>query len=96
MKVYAIKELCTGRILSMKSRGGAYFVRKGDAERKMINMTRGLYEVVEFELVEVPNDTVKEKGTVYCYKVNWKTKILFTRSKSWKPEEYKMYKLVEV
>lgn len=96
MKVYAIKELCTGRILSMKSRGGAYFARKGDAERKMINMTRGLYEVVEFELVEVPNDTVKEKGTVYCYKVDYKTKILFSKSNSWKPHEYKMYKLVEV
>lgn len=96
MKLYAVKELVTGRILSMKSAGGAYYRRKADAEKKMIGMSPNLYKVTTFEMVEVPIDTIKEKGTTYCYKVDYKTKILFTRSKSWKPGEYKMYKLVEI
>ena len=94
MKLYAVKELCSGRILSTKSSGGAYYKRYGDAEIKVKCMTPGLYTVASFTLEEVPNDVVKEKGFVYCYKVDWKAKYLFNRSRAWNPAQYKTYKLI--
>ena len=94
MFVYSVREMPTGKILSMKAGGGCYYTRRRDAENKIAN-SRTL-EVVTFELVEVPTNTVKAKGYKYCYKLNNRNKIFSMRNRAWRPDEYKMYMLVEV
>jgi hypothetical protein len=95
MFVYSIRERTTGKILSMKAGGGCYYNRRGDAENKIGNPHSNM-EVVTFEMVEVPNNTVKQKNFRYCYKLNNRKKIFSMRNRAWNPDEYKMYMLVEV
>lgn len=95
MFVYAIRQLSSGKVLSMKAGGGCYYSRRKDAENKMGN-SHSTMEVVTFEMVEVPNNTIKEKGRKYCYKLNRGAKIYSMRNRAWNPDEFKMYMLVEL
>lgn len=95
MFVYSVRERASGKILSMKAGGGCYYTRRKDAENKIYN-SHSTLEVVSFEMIEVPNNTIKEKGIKYCYKRTCGNKIYSMRNKSWGPDAYKMYMLVEV
>ena len=68
MFVYAIRDKKSGKIYSMKSSGGAFYSRKGDAKNKIANDQN--LEVVEFLLNEVPNNT-EIKGHKYLYKYKY-------------------------
>ena len=96
MFLYAVKNKFTNELLSVKSRGGKFFRREGDA-RKHVDVfdATSPYVLAKFELVEVPNGT-KVKGKMYVYQNNWSVRYFQTKSRSWSESDYKTYEVLEV
>lgn len=92
MFVYAIRDKKSGKIYSMKSSGGAFYYRKGDAKNKMANDPN--LEIVEFLLNEVPNNT-EIKGRKYLYKYST-CKLVSRKQRCWAQNEYKTFELMEI
>ena len=92
MFVYAIRDKKSGKIYSMKSSGGAFYSRKGDAKNKMANDPN--LEIVEFLLNEVPNNT-EIKGRKYLYKYST-CKLVSRKQRYWEQNEYKTFELMEI
>ena len=93
MYVYGIRDMTTNKLVSRKAAGGRFYMRAGDARKKMCE---GRAEkIVKFLLVQVENDTYSQ-GKTRVYQKTYGGKLFSRKDKGWAPNSYITYELVEV
>lgn len=92
MYVYGIRNIATGKIISRKAAGGRFYMRAGDAKKKLCD--NGSEQVVKFRLVQVDNETYTP-GRIHLYQRHHGGKLFSRKDKYWAYDEYITYELIE-
>jgi hypothetical protein len=93
MYVYGIKNLKTNKLVSRKAAGGRFYMRAGDARKKMSD--NGSETIVKYLLVQVENDTYSH-GRIRVYQMSHGGKLFSRKDRAWEQGSYVTYELVEV
>lgn len=94
MKVYAIRDKKTKKLLSRKCKSGKFYKRKSDALKKCYSIDDS-EEVVEFDLIQV-NQKEFGKLYVFSYLENPSTDRIYISEKRLRNFDYYIFELKEL